>query len=92
MKPKEYLALALRIIGVLVILYGIRDLIDFPLGLLGYFTLQRTAYAYYLILGIGYLVVGLYLLRGAPHLVRFAYPEREKEESENIELNNQDDA
>src|SRR5947199_10317327 len=74
MKPHETFALALRIIGVLIVAYGARYVIDFGLGLLGYFSLQRTSYAYYLIIGFAYLCVGLYFLRGAGLIVRFAYP------------------
>jgi hypothetical protein len=37
-----------------------------------------------LLYGIPYLAVSLYLLRGAPHLVRFAYPN----ESENSSKDN----
>ncbi|MDX6528272.1 MAG: hypothetical protein QOH41_562 [Blastocatellia bacterium] len=77
MKPKEAFALAVRIVGLLIVAYGIRYVTDFGLGLLGYFSLQRTAYAYYLIIGVAYLCVGLYLLRGASPIVRFAYPDAE---------------
>ena len=74
MKPREAFALALRVIGVFIVAYGARYVVDFGLGLLGYFSLQRTSYAYYLIIGFAYLCVGLYFLRGAGFIVRFAYP------------------
>src|SRR5207248_1568820 len=71
---REYFALALRITGLFIALSGLRYVVDSGLGLLGYFTLLRTSTAYYLIVGLCYLFAGLYLLRGAPHLVGFAYP------------------
>src|SRR5437588_8862886 len=82
MKPQEAFALALRIIGVLIVAYGARYVVDFGLGLLGYFSLQRTSYAYYLIIGIAYLCVGFYFLRGAALIVRFAYPNTEDDDDE----------
>ena len=82
MKSKDYFSLALRIIGVLTLAHGLRDLVDFGLMLLGY-TGTRSSFAYYLILGLLYSVVGLYLLRGAPFVVSFAYPCDREEASEN---------
>lgn len=97
LKPKEYFALAVRIIGVVVTLYGVRYLADFSLGQMGYFTLQKTDYAYYLVLGIGFLIVGVYLLRGAPWVVNHTYPDdeateekAENESNENGAIENQD--
>ena len=81
MKSKNYFSLALRIIGLLTLAHGLRDLVDFGLILLGY-TSTRSSFAYYLILGLLYSVVGLYLLRGAPFVVNFAYPRNREEVSE----------
>ena len=33
---------------------------------------------HYLVAGVVTLALGLYFLRGAPHIVRFAYPDDEK--------------
>ena len=82
MKSKDYFSLALRIIGVLTLAHGLRDLVDFGLILLGY-TGTRSSFAYYLIMGLLYSVVGLYLLRGAPLVVSFAYPRDREAASEN---------
>ena len=82
MKPHETFGLALRVIGVLTVAYGARYVVDFALGLLGYFSLQRTSYAYYLIMGFAYLCVGLYFLRGAALIVRFAYPDVDDDDDE----------
>ena len=43
-------------------------------------TSKETPASHYLIAAVVLLVAGLYLLRGAPHLMRFAYP-KEKDES-----------
>ncbi|SRR5258708_10905487 len=80
MKPREMFGLANRIVGLIVALYGVDWMLRFWLGQLGYFKLERTDMAYYLIMGIGYLSVGTYFLRGASHFVRFAYGDEEEEE------------
>jgi len=73
MESKNYFSLALRIIGFLALGHGLRDLVEFALLLLNY-TDTHSSFGYYLILGSLYSVVGIYLLRGAPLIVRFAYP------------------
>ena len=73
MEPKDYFSLALRIIGFLSLAHGLRDLLDFALMLLNY-TSTHSSFGYYLILGLLYCLVGIYLLRGAPLIVRLAYP------------------
>ena len=74
MNAKGYFALALRILGAVFTARGLWYLADSLLGPLGYFGTVRTSFAYYFIIGLTHCVVGLYLLRGAPFLVRFAYP------------------
>ena len=82
MEPKDYFSLALRIIGFLSLAHGLRDLVDFALMLLNY-TSTHSSFGYYLILGLLYCVVGVYLLRGASLIVRFAYPPERTTASEN---------
>jgi len=86
MKPREYFETASRIIGLVLTLYGTGYLADFVAVQIGYYTLQHTDVAFYLLMGIGYVVVGLYFLRGASHFVRFAYSE-EPEKIESSEIN-----
>jgi hypothetical protein len=81
MNAKDYFSLALRVIGFLTLAHGLRDLLDYGLMLLGY-TSTHSALAYYLILGLLYSGVGLYLLRGAPLIVKFAYPQKDPESPE----------
>ena len=62
--PKEQFALALRIIGVLGIMYILRTFVRNP-----------SPAIVVLIIRLVCAVIGVYLIRGAPQLVRFAYPE-----------------
>ena len=64
MKPSEAFALALRIIGVLGIIYLVRSFIWHP-----------SPPAVILILKLACAVIGVYFIRGASLLVAFAYPE-----------------
>ena len=64
MKAKEQFALALRIIGVLGILYLLRTFVRNPSPAMVYLGIR-----------LGFVLIGVYLIRGAPHLVRFAYPD-----------------
>jgi len=66
MNSKELFALFLRIVGVLGVIFIVRHaLISVP---------TCTAPAYVLIKWVIGALVGLYLIRGAPLLVKFAYP------------------
>ena len=80
MKVEEWLGLALRVLGVIVLLYGAGYLLDGTLFQLEYFTYPDSSANYYFVVGILYCVVGLFLIRGAPHIVRFAYPNEEEVE------------
>ena len=72
MKPSELFALLLRVVGVLCLVYLVRNLTNnwidaaFPKDV-----------AYY-ISHLAYLGIGVYLLRGAAALVQFAYPDESK--------------
>lgn len=63
-------------------MYGLGYLLDSLLFWLGYFHFPESSPRYYLVAGLSHLLVGAYLIRGAPHLVRFAYPEEEDNESQ----------
>ena len=71
MKSKEQFALALRIIGVLGIMYILRTFVRNP-----------SPAIVVLILRLVCAVIGVYLIRGAAQLVRFAYPESTPETPE----------
>ena len=64
MKPREQFALALRIIGILGIAYVVRALVRNP-----------SPTTSLVIAEVVSVLVGAYFIRGAPPLVKFAYPE-----------------
>jgi sorbitol-specific phosphotransferase system component IIBC len=64
MKPKEQFALALRIIGVLGIAYVLRTFVRHP-----------CPSTFILIAQVVSVLIGAYFMRGAPVLLKFAYPE-----------------
>ena len=74
MRPREWFALAMRVLGAILILYGLAFLVDSLLFRLGYVTYLDISHLYYLIWGLSYCAIGLYLLRGAPLIVYLAYP------------------
>jgi hypothetical protein len=75
MGVKDWFTLALRVVGVVLLLYGLRDLVDHLLYRLGYFSWPEVSPLYYVVMGVVQTLAGLYLVRGAPLLVRFAFPE-----------------
>jgi len=72
MKTKQIFALLIRIIGVLGLAHVTRHLVND----LGYG--QGNITAMYVVWKLAYLVAGVYLVRGAPQVVEFAYPEESK--------------
>lgn len=77
MSLEQWLGLALRIVGAIVLLYGVGYLVDGALLHLEYFNYPDSSVNYYIVVGLLYCGVGVYLLRGAPQVVRFAYPREE---------------
>lgn len=74
MRVEELFALALRIIGAVLLYYGLHNLLDAGLFRLGYFNYPDSSPNYYLISGLFLTLLGVYLLRGARGIVKFAYP------------------
>jgi len=73
MKPKHAFGVAVRIIGLITIMVGIYYLIDdcilaLAVGLGGSYMSWR-----FFVVAAVLILVGLYFLRGAPHIIRFAY-------------------
>lgn len=79
MEAEDWFALALRVFGVVTLAFGLEVLLDSLLFKLGYFSYPDSSAGYYLIAGSAQVVVGIYLARGAPHLVEFAYPVEDEE-------------
>ena len=80
MEVKDWFALAVRVVGIAVLIPGLGTLLDSLLLKLGYFNLPDTQPSYFLIYGAAQIVAGLYLIRGASFLVEFAYPWDDAEE------------
>jgi hypothetical protein len=67
---------------------GLGTLLDALLFQLGYFQYVDSSPRYYVVTGLFFVIIGIYLLRGAGTLVSFAYPEgdyRQKEDDESAE-------
>lgn len=85
MRVEDWFALAVRVFGVVIVMYGLGLLLDSFLFKLGYFNYHDSSPGYYMIFGLAEVLAGLYLARGAPHLLEFAYsPEDEDEDSEKV--------
>ena len=80
MRVEDWFALAVRVFGITVLIAGLGLLLDSSLLKLGYFNQPDTHPAYYMIYGAAQVVAGLYLIRGAPFLVRFAYSRDDENE------------
>ncbi|MFY9619976.1 MAG: hypothetical protein WAQ99_09200 [Pyrinomonadaceae bacterium] len=91
MSAEQWLGLALRIVGAIVFLYGVGYLVDGALFHLEYFIYADSSVNYYIVVGLLYCTAGGYLLRGAPHVVRFAYPQEEGTEEPAEDEGNADD-
>lgn len=85
MRAEDWFAVAVRVFGVVTIVNGLSLLLDFLLAKLGYFNQPDPTPGYYLIFGAALIVVGLYLARGAPFLIDFAFPFEDYEEEEDEE-------
>jgi hypothetical protein len=88
MRVEDCFAVAVRVVGLVVFIYGLEWLLNSFLFRLGYFNYLDSSPGYYLIFGLAQVLVGLYLLRGAPHLLGFAYPTEDEDEGNGkVDLN-----
>jgi len=90
MRVEDWFALAVRVVGITILIPGLGTLLDALLLKLGYFQYPDTSPAYHVIYGAAQVIAGLYLIRGAPFLVGFAYPREDEDEvgaEEKIEQN-----
>jgi hypothetical protein len=82
MRVEDWFALAVRVVGITLLVGGLGLLLDSLMLKFGYFNLPDTHPAYYLIYGAAQVIGGLFLIRGAPFLVGFAYPGEDEDEVE----------
>jgi len=80
MRIADWFALAVRVVGIWLSISGLGSLLDSSLFKLGYFNYLESSPGYYLIYGLAQVLLGLYLVRGAPQLVEFAYPTEDEVE------------
>ena len=89
MDQRNLFQLAVRIVGLVVCLYGLDYLREFVAVQMGYFMLERTSPVLYFASAAAFMITGLYLIRGAPHFMRYAFPDEDGEinraEDENAE-------
>ena len=90
MKTEEWFGLAVRVIGVVALVYGAVYLLEALLFRFGYLNYPESVPGYFLITGLFHLLIGLYLIRGAPLLISFAYPLEENEDDEEDDENEED--
>jgi hypothetical protein len=72
MKPSDVFGIILRVFGLSMTIYSFWSLLT-TLSLLGVEGFD-TPTVWFFISEIGGLLLGIYLLRGAPHVVHFSYP------------------
>jgi hypothetical protein len=72
---RNYFQLAVRITGLVVCLYGLHYLWEFATLQLGYWSVERTSASMYFASAAAFLVIGLYLIQGADHFMRYAFPD-----------------
>ncbi len=73
MKPNDVFGIIVRVFGLSILIYGIWNLV---FGVATTMGVQENEPGYgieYFVSGFLFLILGLYLLRGAPHLLRYAY-------------------
>jgi uncharacterized membrane protein YqjE len=89
MDPKDCFGVAVRIIGLLIIIVALLYLISAIIVLINpNYRPGAAPMTHYLLPGLLGLVFGLYLLRGARHIVRFAYPAKKAKEEATRDLTN----
>lgn len=73
MTPRDVFGIIVRTVGLGFVAYSF-EYLQAPLGMALYPAAADASLSTYMVYGVIYFLIGAYLLRGAPHLVRFAYP------------------
>ena len=77
MNAKQAFGFVVRVLGLFGVLWGCSYLVSVVYFLMGSHPEGYTLY-HYVVASVVTLALGIYFLRGAPHIVRFAYPDDEK--------------
>ena len=80
MNAGEMFGLAIRILGVVLLCYGVQDLVDSVMFKLGFSNFVESTPTYYFVRGLLSFGAGIYFVRGAPLLVSTAYPPEDEDE------------
>ena len=75
MTPRDIFGIILRTFGLALFLWGILYLYS-PIGMLAYPEENDGSALGYLLYGGACILISLYFLRGAPHILRFAYSDK----------------
>lgn len=75
MTPRDCFGVVVRTVGLLTLLFGFYDLLCSVYILLTPGRHHNAAFPVYSVYGLIFIVVSLFLLRGAPRLVQFCYPD-----------------
>lgn len=76
MKPRECFGIIVRTIGLLLLIYGVFEAVSALFIVVDKsYTKPHSQPHIYMIYSTIFNLLSLYLLRGAPHLMRFCYPE-----------------
>ncbi|MEN3365595.1 MAG: hypothetical protein V7606_2869 [Burkholderiales bacterium] len=75
MRPVEVFGIVVRVFGLSLLVYALWYLVYGVSTVLGLGGQAGSYQVSYFISGFTFLILSLYLLRGAPHIVRFSYPE-----------------
>ena len=74
MKPRDFFGVALRTLGTLFFIVGLIYIASAIFATIWRDIPGRATPSQYLVMGLTITAVSIYFLRGAPHLMRFAYP------------------
>ena len=74
MTPKDAFGVVVRVLGMVGLYYGVYGLISALYMVLFPKSLNAAFPGWYVFSGFAYVGISLYLVRGAPGLLRFAYP------------------
>jgi hypothetical protein len=79
MKPRDCFGVVIRTIGLLLLIVSALYLNSALVTMIGRESSHAATPAYYLVASALTAGIGLYFLRGAPHLMRFAYGEEKSD-------------
>jgi len=76
MTGRDLFGVVLRVAGLILVVYALWNLGYAFFALVGMPAPKDVQLQWYFVFGMLSLLVGVYFLRGAPHVLRFSYPKR----------------